>query len=54
MTDHRFLTRDRAVQQTAFANGVTVTVNFGQEPFRLSGGVEIAPLRVHVTSGGGE
>lgn len=29
MTDHRILTSDRAVQQTAFTNGVRVTVNFG-------------------------
>jgi len=33
MTDHRFLTPDRAVQQTVFAGGVTVTVNFG-DPLR--------------------
>ncbi len=29
MIDHRFLTADRSVQQTVFANGVKVTVNFG-------------------------
>jgi hypothetical protein len=29
MTDHRFLTPDRNVQQTRFANGIVVTVNFG-------------------------
>ena len=29
MADHRILTADRTVQQTAFANGVRVTVNFG-------------------------
>lgn len=34
MTDHRFLTKDRSVQQTKFANGVTVTVNFGPQPFK--------------------
>jgi hypothetical protein len=28
MTDHRFLSTDRAVQQTTFANGVTVTCDF--------------------------
>jgi len=41
MTDHRFLTPDRAVQQTAFANGLTVTVNFGAAPFRLPDGVTV-------------
>ncbi len=41
MLDHRFLTPDRAVQQTTFANGVTVTVNFAEEPYRLDDGTEI-------------
>lgn len=49
MTDHRFLTPDRAVQQTAFANGMTVTVNFGTMPFALPGGGEIAPMGYVVT-----
>jgi hypothetical protein len=40
MTNHRFLTPDRAVQQTRFANGVTVTVNFGERRFvQPDGGV---------------
>jgi hypothetical protein len=40
MTDHRFLTPDRNVQQTAFANGTTITVNFGNTEYRQpSGGV---------------
>jgi hypothetical protein len=38
MTDHRFLTPDRAVQQTRFADGTTVTVNFGETPYRLPNG----------------
>lgn len=38
MTDHRFLTPDRAVQQTRFADGTTITVNFGENPFRLPNG----------------
>jgi hypothetical protein len=38
MVDHRFLTRDRNVQQTAFANGVKITVNFGQADYRLPEG----------------
>lgn len=33
MTDHRWLTADRMVQQTTWANGVRITVNFGKEPF---------------------
>jgi len=38
MTDHRFLSADRNVQQTSFANGLTITVNFGDEDFRLPDG----------------
>lgn len=48
MTDHRFLKPDRSVQQTRFANGVAVTVNFGEEPFRLPGGVKVEPMGSHV------
>jgi hypothetical protein len=49
MTDHRFLTPDRSVQQTAFAGGVTVTVNFGDKPFRLPDGKEVAAGGCQVT-----
>ncbi len=49
MTDHRFLTPDRRVQQTVFANGVTVTVNFSERPYAAPGGVTIPPLDRHVT-----
>ena len=38
MTDHRFLTADRSVQQTTFANGVRITVNFGDSEFRTANG----------------
>ena len=48
MTDHRFLTPDRDVQQTVFANGVTVTVNFGPKPYALPDGTEIKSLGYHV------
>jgi hypothetical protein len=48
MTDHRFLTADRSVQQTAFAGGVTVTVNFGAAAHRLPDGTEVPPMGVHV------
>jgi hypothetical protein len=44
MTDHRFLTPDRLVQQTAFANGAVVTVNFGDTPYPLREGVVIPAL----------
>jgi len=43
MTDHRFLTEDRNVQQTVFANGLAVTVNFGPTPYRLSSGDVVEP-----------
>jgi hypothetical protein len=49
MTDHRFLTGDRGVQRTTFANGVTVTVNFGQEAYELSSGTTVAPMGFAVT-----
>jgi hypothetical protein len=43
MTDHRVLTTDRNVQQTVFANGITITVNFGTTPFRLASGETLPP-----------
>ncbi|MGD0538182.1 MAG: glycoside hydrolase [Verrucomicrobiota bacterium] len=48
MTDHRFLTPDRNVQQTAFANGRTITVNFGSEPFKLPDGRTVAGMGFQV------
>jgi hypothetical protein len=48
MTDHRFLTPDRSVQQTAFANGVTVTVNFGPTAFKLPDGTVLEPMGFRV------
>jgi hypothetical protein len=42
MTDHRFLTPDRAVQQTRFANGLTVTVNFGSVAYSMPDRTTIA------------
>ncbi|MDR0604681.1 MAG: glycoside hydrolase, partial [Bacteroidales bacterium] len=38
MTDHRILSPDRLVQQSVFSNGVTVTVNFSDQPFQLPDG----------------
>jgi len=49
MTDHRFLTPERSVQQTTFANGVTVTANFGDTPYRLPDGTELAAKKSHAT-----
>ena len=43
-TGLRYPTPDRAVRQTVFANGVTVTVNFGSLPFSLHDRVTIPPL----------
>lgn len=48
MTDHRFLTKDRSVQQTVFSNGVTVTVNFGSTPYRMADGTEVKAMGFHV------
>jgi len=44
MLSHQWLTPDHAVQQTRFANGVVVTVNFGSEPHTLPDGTTLAPL----------
>ena len=41
MIDHRCLTPDRNVQQTAFANGVTITVNFGETPYPMPSGTTL-------------
>ena len=49
MTDHRFLTPDRDVQQTKFANGVTVTVNFGDKAYRLPDGGEVEAMSHRVS-----
>jgi len=49
MIDHAFLTDDRSVQRTRFANGVTVTVNFGDKPFTLPDGAIVAPVGQNVT-----
>jgi hypothetical protein len=48
MTDHRFLTPDRDVQQSIFANGTRVTVNFGPTPFTLPGGTVVQPAGFQV------
>jgi len=52
MTDHRFLTPDRDVQQTIFANGIRITVNFGPAPYRMSDGTTVGSLQFQVTEPG--
>lgn len=49
MADHRFLTDDRSVQQTTFANGVTVRANFGTVPFTMPDGSVIEPMGYSAT-----
>lgn len=41
MTDHRILTSDRTVQQSCFADGTVVIVNFGSKPYKMPDGREI-------------
>lgn len=43
MTDHQILTKDRQVQKTVFANGVTVIANFGSIPWRSPDGQTVEP-----------
>ncbi len=49
MTDHSFLTDDKSVQQTAFANGIKINVNFGEKTYRLPDGNKIEPMNYHVS-----
>ena len=42
MVDHRILSSDRTVQQSRFADGTVVTVNFGDAPFTLPDGTTIS------------
>lgn len=51
MTDHSFLTADRNIQQTKFANGTIITVNFGDESYSLPNGEKLKPMGYHVTAG---
>ena len=44
MLSHEWLTSDHAVQRTRFANGVVVTVNFGDVPCSLPDGTRLSPL----------
>lgn len=51
MTDHRFLTPNRRVQQTRFANGAIVTVNFGDDDFLWPDGRRLAARGFDVSKG---
>jgi hypothetical protein len=53
MTSHRYLTADRDVQQTSFANGTTVTVNFGDVPYHLPDATVVEPGGFRGTSAAG-
>ena len=52
MLGHRILSPDRAVQESRFADGTTVTVNFGDAPFALPDGTSL-PARGHRISRAG-
>jgi hypothetical protein len=47
MVSHRWLTDDHAVQESRFANGVVVTVNFGDQPYRMADGTMLGPMSKH-------
>ena len=46
MADHRILSADRTVQESRFADGTVVTVNFGDAPYALDDGTTL-PARSH-------
>ena len=48
MLSHAWVTDDRTVQETSFANGVVVTVNFGDRPYIMLDGTVIPPLGKNV------
>lgn len=48
MVSHEWLVPDRSVQRTRFANGVTVTVNFGDTLYEPSDNDPIPPLDLRV------
>ena len=52
MLSHRWLTADRTVQETRFANGTAVTVNFGDQAYTQLDGQTLAPLAHRVDRDG--
>ena len=47
MTDHRFLTPDRLVQETRFSSGHAVVVNFGARPWHDPRGFRVPASGYH-------
>jgi hypothetical protein len=43
MIDHRYLTKDRSVQQTRFSIGIVVTANMGTRNFEMDDDFNLAP-----------
>lgn len=54
MLSHKWLTPDHAVQQTQFANGVVVTVNFGSSPFTMPDRFALKPMSRRVQDPGSQ
>ncbi len=50
MTDHRFLRPDRSVQQTIFANGQVVTVNFSSSAYMMPDGSNLGSSSFSVSN----
>lgn len=44
IVSHRYLTRDRKVQQSQLDTGWLVTVNFSTRPYSLSEGLVVRPM----------
>ena len=51
MLDHRILSPDRTVQQSRFADGTVVTVNFGTAPYTLPDGYQLPAAGYRVLLG---
>ncbi len=57
MTDHRFLSKDRLIQETRFSSGQAVVVNFGSKAWDDPRGFRVPSLAFHpllVTTGEGD
>jgi hypothetical protein len=54
MLSHAWLNADHSVQQTRFANGVVVTVNFGDGAYRMADGNSLAAMSRRVEGIGAE
>jgi len=49
MLSHESLTPDHTVQRTKWSSGVTITVNFGDTPYKVSNGSTVKPMGWLVT-----